>query len=129
MSASAGSRRLIVNTAREPLTAYRIAKDVHRGYPPMLDTFRSNYERDAPPRGIEVELALIHFGLSMHLSREMAVATARRWPRLGRHLAEVELRPGNGFCWAHTVRPGHVTVWGRPPQLLACVVDILPVDD
>lgn len=129
MSTRARSRQLIVNTACEPVIAYRIVKYVHSDDPPMLDTFRSNYERDARPRGIEIELALIHFGLSMYLEREMAAATARRWPRLGCHLAGVELRPGNGFCWAHTAQPGHITVWGRPLQLLSCIADILPIGD
>jgi hypothetical protein len=125
----ARSGRLIVNTTPRPVTAYRIVKGVHRSDPLMLDTFRSNYERDARPRGLEIELALIQFGLSMYLEREMAAATARRWPRLGRHLAEMQLEPGNGFCWAHTAQPGHITVWGRPLQLLSCIADILPVGD
>jgi hypothetical protein len=129
MSTRASSRQLIVNTAYQPVLVYRIVKDVHRGDPAMLESFRSNYERGAHPRGIEVESALIHFGLSMYLEREMAAATARHWPRLGRHLAEVELVPGTGSCWAHTGQPGHITVWGRPLQLLACVADILPVED
>jgi hypothetical protein len=124
-----GAGQIVVNAAKELVTAYRIVKGVHRSDPLMLDTFRSNYERDVRPRGLEVELALIHFGLSMYLEREMAAATARRWPRLGRHLAEVQLEPGNGFCWAHTAQPGHITVWGRPLQLLACIADILPVGD
>lgn len=111
------------------MTAYRVVKSVHRSDPVMLDVFRSNYERDARPRGLEVESALIHFGLSMYLEREMAATTARRWPRLGRHIAEIRLEPGNGFCWAHTAQPGHLTVWGRPLQLLACIADILPVGD
>lgn len=124
-----GRGRLIVNTTDELVTAYRIVKSVHRSDPVMLDVFRSSYERDARPRGLEVESVLIHFGLSMYLEREMAAATARRWPRLGRHIAEVRLEPGNGFCWAHTAQPGHMTVWGRPLQLLACIADILPVGD
>ena len=41
-----------------------------------------------------------------------SAATARRWPRLGRHVAEVQLEPGNGFCWAHTAQPA-------PPHRLA----------
>jgi hypothetical protein len=129
MSSRASAGQLIVNTAYEPVLAYRIVKDVHRGDSAMLDSLRSNYERGARPRGIEAKLALIHFGLSMYLAREMAAATARRWPRLGRHLAEVELVPSNGSCWAHTGQPGHITVWGRPLQLLACVADILAVED
>lgn len=129
MSSRASASQLIVNTAYEPVLVYRIVQDVQRGDPAMLDALRSNYERGARPRGIEVELALIHFGLSMYLAREMATATARRWPRLGSHLAEIELVPSSGSCWAHTGQPGHITVWGRPPQLLACVADILPVED
>jgi hypothetical protein len=125
----ARSGQLIVDTTRYPITAYRIVKGIHRSDPLMLDTFRSNYERNARPRGLEVELALIHFGLSMYLERGMAAATAKRWPRLGRYLAEIRLEPGNGFCWAHTAQPGHVTVWGRPLQLLDCIADILPVGD
>jgi hypothetical protein len=70
--------RLIVNTADELVIAYRIVRSVHRSDPVILDVFRSNYERDARPRGLEVESALIHFGLSMYLEREMAAATALR---------------------------------------------------
>jgi hypothetical protein len=111
------------------VTAYRIVKGVHRNDPSMLDAFRSNYELDARPRGLEVESAIIHFGLSMYLRPELAAGTARRWPRIGRHLAEVRLKPNNGFCWAHTAQPGHITVWGRPLQLFACIADILAVGD
>lgn len=121
--------RLTVSTAGEHVIAYRIVKSVHRGDPLMLDVFRSNYERGARPRGLEVESALVHFGLSMYLQRKMATATARRWPGLGVHIAEFRLEPGNGFCWAHTAPPGHITVWGRPLQLLACIADILPIGD
>jgi hypothetical protein len=129
MTSRASSGRLIVNIVYQPVLAYRIVKDIDLGDPATLDSLRSNYERGARPRGIEVESALIHFGLSMYLEREMAAAMSRRWPRLGRHLAEVELVPSNGSCWAHTGQPGHITVWGRPLQLLACVADILAVED
>jgi hypothetical protein len=72
---------------------------------------------------------LIHLGLSMYLEPAMVSATARRWPRIGRYIATVHLEPNNGFCYANTAQPGHITVWGRPLQLLACLADILPVDD
>jgi hypothetical protein len=51
----------------------------------------------------------------------------RRAPRVDCH--GIDLLPENGFCYADTAQPGHVTVWGRPLQLLACVVDILSVSD
>jgi hypothetical protein len=107
--------------------AFRIVRGVHFSDPDMLDSFRSNYELGARPRGLEVESALIYMGLSMYLKREMAVATARRWQHIGQLIAEVQLEPGSGFCWAHTGHPGHMTVWGRPLQLLDCVTDILQI--
>jgi hypothetical protein len=120
---------LVVHRVDEPVGAYRIVKSVHPSDPVMFDSFRSNYELGSLPRGLEIESALIHLGLSMYLKPEMATATARRWPRIGRHIAEVHLAPNNGFCYANTAQPGHITVWGRPLPLLACVADILSVGD
>lgn len=127
--AQARSKKIVVDTSPTTMTAYRIVRSTHRSDPLMLDAFRSNYERGARPRGLEIESALIHFGLSMYLERRMAVATALRWPRLGRHIAEVRLEPDNGFYWAHTAQQGHITIWGRPLQLLSCIADILPIGD
>lgn len=87
----------------------------------------SNYERDARPRGVEVESALIHFGLSMFVTFDAAAERATRWPALGTHVAHLRLEPGNGFHVAQTGARVHRTVWGRPLQLLTCVADILPV--
>lgn len=95
----------------------------------MLESFRSNYERDARPRGLEVESALIHFGLSMFTSFEAAAERATRWPALGTHIAHLVLQPGNGFHIAETGARVHRTVWGRPLQILACVAHILPRGD
>jgi hypothetical protein len=124
------ARNLLVHHASEPVKiAYRIVKDVDPGHPDMLDSFRSNYELGAPPRSLEFESMLIHLGLSMYLKAEMAIATALRWPRIGQHVAEVHLEPNNGFCYAATAQHGHLTVWGRPLQLVACISDILPAGD
>jgi hypothetical protein len=128
-TSSSLARNLLVHHADEPVIAYRIVKDVDLGHPDMLDSFRSNYELGAPPRGLECESTLIHLGLSMYREVEMAIATALRWPRIGRYVAEVHLNPNNGFCYVATAQHGHLTVWGRPPQLVACVGDILPVGD
>jgi hypothetical protein len=93
----------------------------------VLDSLRSNYERDAPPRGVERESALIHLGLSMFITFDAAADRATRWPALGAHIARVRLEPGHGFHVAETGARVHRTVWGRPLQLLACVADILPI--
>jgi len=123
------TRSLVVHRADEVVVAFRIVKGVNRGDPATLDSLRSNYELGSRPRGLEIESTLIHLGLSMYLTLEMATATAQRWPQIGRRIAEVHLQPENGFCFADTAQPGHITVWGRPLQLLTCVVDILSVGD
>jgi hypothetical protein len=49
----------------------------------------SHYERDARPRGVEVESALIHFGLSMFVTFDAAAERATRWPALGTNIAHM----------------------------------------
>jgi hypothetical protein len=122
-------RDLVVHQVDEPVSAYRIVKSVNPSDPAMFDSFRSNYELGSLPRGLEIESTLIHLGLSMYMEPEMATATAQRWPRIGRHIATVHLEPDNGFCYANTAQPGHITVWGRPLQLMACIADTLYVGD
>ena len=99
-----------------------------RGAPAVLDSLRSNYERDAPPRGVERESVLIHLGLSMFVTvdaaAERATTMAGAWQRTLRACASSQ---ANGFHFAETGARVHRTVWGRPLQLLACVADILPV--
>jgi hypothetical protein len=124
---SLARRDLLARHVDEPIDVFRIVAGATRGAPGVLESLRSNYERDARPRGLEIESALIHFGLSMFVTFEAAAARATRWPKLGTHLAHLRLQPGNGFHIAETGPRPHRTVWGRPLQLLACVVDILPV--
>lgn len=118
---------LLARAVQEPIDLFRIVRGGTRGAPGVLDSLRSNYERDAPPRGIERESALIHFGLSMFVSLEAAAQRAQRWPALGSHIAWIRLEPSHGFHLAETGARVHRTVWGRPLQLLASIADILPV--
>lgn len=111
------------------LEAYRIVRAASAWDPELLDSFRSNYEQGKPPRHIEGRLAVVQMGLSMYLEGRQAGRTARRWPLIGTHVAEMQLDPGQGFSYAATGPPGHITVWGRPLQLQAAVVDIYPVED
>jgi hypothetical protein len=118
---------LLAHHVAEPVELFRIVKGSTRGAPAVLDSLRSNYERDAPPRGVERESVLIHLGLSMFVTVDAAAERATRWPALGTHIARLRLEPGHGFHFAETGARVHRTVWGRPLQLLACVADILPV--
>jgi hypothetical protein len=118
---------LLARHVAQPVDLFRIVKGSTRGAAGVLDSLRSNYERDAPPSGVERESALIHLGLSMFITFDAAADRATRWPALGAHIARVRLEPGHGFHVAETGARVHRTVWGRPVQLLACVADILPI--
>lgn len=80
--------------------------------PPTLDDFRS-YE--ALGRAYDRRDFFKGTGVSMHTSRERAIAVARRYD-LGRGVASLELR-ASPIVWARTGARGHVTVWA-PPELL-----------
>lgn len=97
---------------------YRIC----RGDPAELDDFRSHYELDLPPRGIEDRATAVHMAVSMF------EAAARCWElierthgRIGDRVAEVTLVPDRGVCVAKTGGPAHWSVWGRPTELQSAV--------
>src|SRR6266540_7234042 len=50
-------------------------------------------------------------------------------PKLGDHIAIIDVRPGLGVCVAKTGGPNHWSVWGRPGQLAACAADVVRTDD
>lgn len=58
--------------------------------------------------------------ISLFDSAGVARQLARRVPKLGGHIATIDLRPGLGICVAKTGGPAHWSVWGRPAQLAAC---------
>jgi hypothetical protein len=74
---------LLARHVDEPIDVFRIVGGATRGAPGVLESLRSNYERNARPRGLEIESALIHFGLSMFVTFEAAAERATRWPTLG----------------------------------------------
>jgi hypothetical protein len=92
-----------------------------------MNCFRSHYELGEEPRRVERSSAVIHMGISAYLNESVAHGTAQRWPKLGDFIAEMRLRPGQGFNFAHTGHPTHLTMWGDPVKLLEGVVDIQPV--
>ncbi|MEJ7891614.1 MAG: hypothetical protein WKF94_03140 [Solirubrobacteraceae bacterium] len=91
------------------------------------NAFCSNYELDRDPRGPERVATVIHMALSTFDTLELAVQLARALPKIGSHVAALELVGGRGLCVAKTGRPGHWSVWGRPEQLLGCVVDVVEI--
>jgi len=64
---------LIARAVDTSFPAFRIVKAATRRDPRLLDSLRSNYESRARPRGLEVQSALIHMGLSMYESYLLSV--------------------------------------------------------
>lgn len=97
----------------------------------LLDSFKSNYELGRNPRRAEIDFTPTHMGISVYLALERARQTARAWQHkgIGDYVAEVRLEPEMGAAFALTAEPGHLTLWGRPLQLVRGVVDIVEVGD
>jgi hypothetical protein len=124
----AGIERIEVAVVRpdELLELFRVCRgDAGETF---VESFVSSYERGSPPRGWEARNVLIQMGLSTFWRREQAEATARRFPVIGDHVARLVLRHGSGFAYARTGSRGHVTIWGRPLQLVEAVADITPIE-
>ena len=113
-----------VRVLDEPMRLFRIVPE--RPSPSFEDAFRSHYELGRPPRGPENRAAAIHMAISMFDRRQVAEDLAARVPKLGGHIAVIELVPALGICVAKTAGPAHWSVWGRPAQLVVCVVDVEP---
>lgn len=59
-------------------------------------------------------------------SLAVACQLAARVPKLGGHIATLELRPDLGICVAKTGGPTHWSVWGRPAHLADCIATVEP---
>jgi hypothetical protein len=129
VKATSGPLRLTVVDIHpdRPLEAFRIVRADERDHPVLVDSFKSHYELTHAPRGAERRSAVIHMGISMYSEERVALGTARRFDKLGRYVARVELAAGKGFNFARTGHPRQLTVWGDPVNLVESVVDIRPV--
>lgn len=111
----------------EELEVFRIVRtpDVAaRGY---VDSFRSHAELGIPPRGPEETHPLVYKGVSAFDTPERAAETARRFPRIGKHIARLRIRRGDALYFFWGAR-GHLTLWGDPIKLSETTVDTIPVD-
>ena len=92
-----------------------------------LHSFRSHYELRRPPRGPENRATVIHMGLSMFEEPEPCWNLIERTRgKIGDHVAELRLTPGDGICVARTAGPLHWSVWGRPEVLHDAVAVLMP---
>jgi hypothetical protein len=108
-------------------TIFRIVRSDNVDDPVLLNSFKSNYELGEEPRKVERSSTVVHMGLSAYLEEGVAHGTSQKWEKLGDFVAVLRLRPDQGFNFAHTGHPLHLTVWGDPVKLRDAVVDIQPV--
>ena len=113
-------REVRIHVLEDETRLYR-ATWVDQG-PARLDSFRSHYELQRPPRGPEIRAAVIHMAVSMFESIEPCWALIDRTSgRIGDCVAELRLVPGLGVCAAKTGGPLHWSVWGDPGVLQSAV--------
>lgn len=69
-------------------------------------------------------------GISAYSTIEQARITARLFPRLGRYIATLRVPEPGTIRFEQTRDPteGHFTLWGEPADLLARVVNVVPVE-
>jgi hypothetical protein len=113
--------------AGEALDAYRIVTTEDAGSTEMADCFRSSFARERPPRRLERRSVVVQMGISLFERPEQAAAVAQQFPAIGGFIALVRMESKYGFCLADTGPPGDMTVWGRPLQFVAGIVDISDV--
>lgn len=107
--------------------------------PAFEESFYSNRRKNRPPRGPEKAYPEIWESLSMYTSAEgaqnqfklVAARTRRsgREPRFGPYVARLCLPGDQGFTYRDTRDPtGHMSVWGKPLDLIPFVEDIFLAD-
>ena len=112
----------------QELTVFRIIRLADPADPAFADSFRSHSELGLPPRGVEAVHQLIYEGVSVYESREAAIETARRWPRIGGYVAELRLTRETGLRYLRWGPSGHLTLWADALTLSEAVVDTIPVE-
>jgi hypothetical protein len=111
-------REVRVRVLEDEMRLYRATWAEHD--PAQLDSFRSHYELQRPPRGPEIRAAVIHMAVSMFETVEPCWALIDRTSgRIGDHVAELRLVPRFGVCTAKTGGPIHWSVWGDAAVLQA----------
>lgn len=106
-----------------PVHAFRVLK----GARASRDDFLSDAARGRRPRDTSTEGRVRRQGFSVWRTQEQARIVARRFPKLGTHIAEVEL-PLGATLLPFRDTPDHQTAFGDPDAFLRAVILIVPVN-
>jgi hypothetical protein len=104
---------------------YRFYRIVGTNPPGEID-FSSNKAKGLPPRGPELVDPELHDDISVWDSREGAVRTVRRYPKIGAFIAELVIPDDATVRFRQTGDPGHYSIWAEPQDLLALVTGVSP---
>ncbi len=116
----------------ECVEGYRAVRVATLNDPALPDSFRSHYEEGREPRYRQTQHHALHHAVSLWRDKETMAALIRKFPKLGGHVARVQLTFGLGFDYldpAAEENPRHLTVWGAPDAFASSVVEIFPPDD
>ncbi len=105
-------------------TLYRVVKTD----PPTTEDFLSHRERGIPLQKNTPELRRSWEGVSATTTLEAAHSLAALFPRMGSFVAVLEIDPDGPVRFERTLAsPTHYDIWGEPRNLLAAVVEVVPV--
>lgn len=112
----------LVRVVQEPMTLYRacFAGDT-------LEAMRSNYERGSGRNPRDLRATVLHMAVSMFDTPDALREIVAMFPKLGTHIAQVDIQPEAGVCVADAASPGHWSVWGRPSELAGFVSDVVGI--
>jgi hypothetical protein len=111
----------------EELVVYRVVRTPDPADPDFVESFKSHHELGLPPRGPEIEVPLIHQGISAYDRRDAAVETGRRYKALGNYVSKLTIGPSMGITYFRWGPVGHLTLWGEPLMLSYAVTDTLAI--
>lgn len=116
----------VVTSSITTLKVYRLIA----GPRPAREDFLSDRESGKKPRNVSPEMLRRHQGFSVWMTREGAIAAARRYAALRRQhpfVAEIDLPDGTRVePFAET--PDHLTAYGDAAAFVRSTVTVEPVD-
>lgn len=97
--------------------------------PPSVRDFTSHAALGIPPPDDDPETLRLWSGISAYRTMAQARRKARASPRLGAYIAVLEIPATGQVTYQRTtMSSGHDTLWGEATALLACVVDVVPLE-
>ncbi|MGH2583601.1 MAG: hypothetical protein ACRDJE_01660 [Dehalococcoidia bacterium] len=104
-------------------TFYRIIKAEEA----TMEDFLSHKARGIPLRKDTSELRRSWEGVSVYDTLDTAREIVRRFPRIGRFIAVLEIAEGDLVRYEQTGDdPNHYDLWGDPRDMLRAVVRVIP---